>query len=192
MRTTSERVGNAILVLGLLLLIYPAAIWLYAAGFQSYHNWTFQHRAIILSPTVPQPQEHMVIGRLDIPRIKLSVMVVEGTGEQDLIRGAGHIPGTGALDGNGNFAIAGHRDTFFRSLRHVRVNDVIELTTAAARRRYVVTNTEIAQPEDVSVLKPAKTATLTLVSCYPFTYVGPAPERFIVHARPVQAAKTAP
>jgi sortase A len=128
----------------------------------------------------PGPQS--VIGRLEIPRLNLAVMVREGADESTLSRAVGHIPGT-ALPGNvGNVGLAGHRDTFFRALRNIRADDTIEMQTTAGTYRYVVKSTRIVTPRDVSVLEASGGETLTLVTCYPFYYVGSAPKRFIVHA----------
>ena len=131
-------------------------------------------------PAPPGPQS--VIGRLEIPRLKLAVMVREGADESTLSRAVGHIPGT-ALPGNvGNVGLAGHRDTFFRALRNIQADDTIEMQTTAGTYRYVVKSTRIVTPRDVSVLEASGGETLTLVTCYPFYYVGSAPKRFIVHA----------
>jgi sortase A len=128
----------------------------------------------------PGPQS--VIGRLEIPRLNLAVMVREGADESTLSRAVGHIPGT-ALPGNvGNVGLAGHRDTFFRALRNIQADDTIEMQTTAGTYRYVVKSTRIVTPRDVSVLQASGGETLTLVTCYPFYYVGSAPKRFIVHA----------
>jgi sortase A len=128
----------------------------------------------------PGPQS--VIGRLEIPRLNLAVMVREGADESTLSRAVGHIPGT-ALPGNvGNVGLAGHRDTFFRALRNIQADDTIEMQTTAGTYRYVVKSTRIVTPRDVSVLEASGGETLTLVTCYPFYYVGSAPKRFIVHA----------
>jgi len=142
-------------------------------------------------PEAP-PARRSVIGRLEIPRLKLAVMVREGADEGTLSRAVGHIPGT-ALPGKvGNVGLAGHRDTFFRPLRNIRDDDMIELQTTAGTYRYVVKSTRIVTPRDVSVLAASGGDTLTLVTCYPFYYVGSAPKRFIVHAalmhEPVQVA----
>jgi sortase A len=138
------------------------------------------------SSTVP-PAKRSVIGRLAIPRLNLAVMVREGADEGTLSRAVGHIPGT-ALPGNtGNVGLAGHRDTFFRALRNIREDDTIELETTAGTYRYAVKSTRIVTPRDVSVLEASGGETLTLVTCYPFYYVGSAPKRFIVNARRVQA-----
>jgi sortase A len=131
---------------------------------------------------VAPPSPRSVIGRLEIPRLNLAVMVREGADEGTLSRAVGHIPGT-ALPGNvGNVGLAGHRDTFFRALRNIRAEDTIELETTAGKYRYVVKSTSIVTPRDVSVLEASGGETLTLVTCYPFYYVGSAPKRFIVHA----------
>jgi sortase A len=134
-----------------------------------------------MQPVAPRA----VIGRLEIPRLNLAVMVREGADEGTLRRAVGHIPGT-ALPGNiGNVGLAGHRDTFFRALRNIRKDDTIELQTTAGTYRYLVNSTQIVTPRDVSVLRASGGDTLTLVTCYPFYYVGSAPRRFIVHARQV-------
>jgi len=133
------------------------------------------------------PAPRSVIGRLEIPRLKLAVMVREGADEGTLSRAVGHIPGTALPGKTGNVGLAGHRDTFFRKLRNIRADDVIELETTAGKYRYVVESTRIVPPRDVSVLKASGGDTLTLVTCYPFYYVGSAPKRFIVHATQVAA-----
>jgi sortase A len=126
-----------------------------------------------------------VIGELDIPRLQLSVMVFEGDDAGILGQGAGHIPGTALPPGGGNIGIAAHRDTYFRPLRIIHANDVLALKTPAGTSRYAVTETKIVRPSDVGVLESAPGRDLTLVTCYPFLYLGNAPERFIVHARKI-------
>ena len=139
-------------------------------------------------PAFTAPAPHSMIGRLEIPRLKLAVMVREGADESTLSRAVGHIPGT-ALPGRiGNVGLAGHRDTFFRKLRNIRANDTIELQTTGGTYRYIVQSTRIVTPRDVSVLKASGGETLTLVTCYPFYYVGSAPKRFIVHATQIAAS----
>jgi sortase A len=133
------------------------------------------------------PAMRSVIGRLEIPRLKLSVMVREGADEGTLRRAVGHIPGT-ALPGNmGNVGLAGHRDTFFRALQDIREDDTIEFQTTGGTYHYIVKSTKIVTPRDVSVLAASGGENLTLVTCYPFYYVGSAPKRFIVHASQVAA-----
>lgn len=125
------------------------------------------------------------IGLLDIPRLGLSVMVVEGAGTTTLRRAAGHIPGTALPGQAGNVGISAHRDTFFRPLRNIRQNDVITVSTLLGEYRYRVVSTSIVSPSDVEVLDPTATEVLTLVTCYPFYFVGSAPDRFIVRAERV-------
>jgi len=138
-------------------------------------------------------QEGAVIANLAIPRIGLSVMVVEGDEEDDLKLAIGHIPGTARPGTPGNIGIAGHRDTFFRPLRLISKDDVIVLTTPREVDRYKVVSTRIVDRDDVRVLYPTGRDTLTLVTCYPFYYVGAAPKRFIVRAERFEASeKTAP
>jgi sortase A len=134
------------------------------------------------TPTEALPAVRPVVGRLEIPRLNLAVMVREGADEATLSRAVGHIPGT-ALPGNtGNVGLAGHRDTFFRALRDIRADDEIKIQTTAGTYRYAVKSTRVVTPRDVSVLQASGGETLTLVTCYPFYYVGSAPKRFIVHA----------
>lgn len=118
---------------------------------------------------------------LRIPALRLEVPVFAGTNEQALNRGAGHIEGTSAFDA-GNAGIAAHRDGFFRALKEVRVGDLILLDRPLGTTAYRVARIHIVEPDAVGVLADTGAPTLTLVTCYPFYYVGPAPKRFIVHA----------
>jgi sortase A len=133
-------------------------------------------------PAERPPLPDAVIGRLRIPRLQLTVMVREGAGSGTLQRAVGHIPGTAMPGRAGNVALAGHRDTFFRPLRNIQKNDTIDLETEKGTYQYQVESTEIVGPRDVGVLAAANHRTLTLVTCYPFYYVGSAPKRFIVRA----------
>jgi sortase A len=123
------------------------------------------------------------LSRMEIPRLGLSVMVAEGVQARTLTRAVGHIPGTAFPDEAGNVGIAGHRDTFFRSLKQIAENDVITLTTLSGSYRYAVEWTRVVGPREVAVLDASANPVLTLVTCYPFYYAGPAPKRFIVRAR---------
>lgn len=123
------------------------------------------------------------IGKIEIPKIGLSAMIAEGTEWATLRRAIGHIPGTAFPGETGNAAIAAHRDTFFRGLRNISRGDAIDVTTDRGVFRYVVESTEIVKPNDMGVLKPGKSQALTLITCYPFFWIGPAPRRFIVHAK---------
>lgn len=126
--------------------------------------------------------EEVPQGVLRIPALALVVPIYSGTTPPELNRGAGHIPGTAPLDGAGNAAIAGHRDGFFRALSRVRIGQTVYVETLSRTRRYRVTATKIVAPSDVSVLAPTARPSVTLVTCYPFYFVGPAPQRFIVRA----------
>ena len=126
-----------------------------------------------------------LIGRLEIIRLALSVIVIEGTGATTLRRAAGHIAGTALPGEPGNVGISGHRDTFFRPLRNIREDDIITITTLLGEYRYRVVSTTIVGPSDVGVLEPGEGEFLTLVTCYPFYFVGSAPDRFIVRAERV-------
>jgi len=137
---------------------------------------------------VPQgkpPLPSSVIGRLEIPRLNLTAMVREGADGKTLHRAVGHIPGTALPGYAGNVALAGHRDTFFRALRNIKKDDAIELETENGTYRYLVESTDIVGPRDVGVLAASHGQTLTLVTCYPFYYIGSAPKRFIVRAAQV-------
>lgn len=119
---------------------------------------------------------------LRIPKIDLTVPVFDGTGALALNRGVGHIEGTALPGEPGNLGIAGHRDGFFRGLKELRRGDVLELVLRDREDRYLVDRIEIVAPEDVSVLAPRAGPALTLVTCYPFYYIGSAPKRYVVEA----------
>ena len=123
-----------------------------------------------------------LIGSLDIPRIRLSAVIAEGDDDATLKVAIGHLPDTPMPWHEGNTAFAGHRDTFFRPLQHVRVGDELRVSTGRGDFRYQVRETMVVGPNDVWVLDPTDRPTLTLITCYPFSYVGKAPRRFIVRA----------
>jgi sortase A len=119
---------------------------------------------------------------LRIAKVNLEAPVLEGTDDLTLNRGVGHIPGTGRLGDGGNIGIAGHRDGFFRVLKDVGPGDKIELVTASRKDIYTVDQIVLVRPNDVSVLQPRSNRSLTLVTCYPFYFIGSAPQRYIVQA----------
>lgn len=127
------------------------------------------------------------LGLIVVPRLHMSVMVADGIDSRTLRRAAGHIPGTSRLGSGGNVGIAGHRDSFFRPLRDVRVGDEVVVTTPGAISRYRVEWAEVVPPGDTSSLLPTGYSALTLVTCYPFHYVGTAPDRYVVRARLIEA-----
>ena len=132
--------------------------------------------------TLPAPVPGSWIARLDAPSVRLSATVLEGSDDGTLARGAGHIEETAFPGQPGNIGIAGHRDTTFRAVRDLHVGDPLELTTSDRVYRYQITRTFIVEPEDVYVLDPGDRDMLTLVTCYPFTYIGHAPHRYIIQA----------
>jgi len=176
-------------------LIAIAAGMLGYCGFVGADTWIFERQAIRVFDGVHlQPASLAgpgmgamsgLVGRMEIPRLGISVAIAEGTDAFTLRRAAGHILGTALPGRSGNVGIAGHRDTLFRPLRNIRQNDVILLTTLQGEYRYRVVSTKVASPNDIAVLTPDGNEILTLVTCYPFYLVGPAPDRFIVRAQRV-------
>ena len=160
-------------------------------GFVLADAWNFQQResrnlvrqmgALVL----PAVATDGLIFRLKIPRLDLDAVVVEGIDQTTLRRAVGHIPGTALPGQPGNVGIAGHRDTFFRPLRNIHRNDLITLTTGRGEYRYRVVSTTVVGPDDVGVIETIGGEILTLVTCHPFYFVGPAPDRFIVRAERV-------
>jgi len=181
-----DRFGKALIAIGVLPLVYAAFVWVYAEAYQAYQRRAFEEAVTDVragEALAAAPGKSAVIGKLDIPSVNLSVMVLEGTEESELRLGAGHVPGTALPGETGNVGIAGHRDTFFRPLRKVETGDLITLTTLAGTFHYLVEATWITRPDDTAVLEGDSESSLTLVTCYPFGYVGPAPDRFIVRAK---------
>ncbi len=142
-----------------------------------------------------QPHRGDVLGRLEIPRLDISAVIVEGSDDESLKLGPGHVPGTALPGEPGNVAIAGHRNTHFRPLKEVQTGDKISVTTPRGNMEYAVQYVEIVSPDDVDAINPTSDSELTLITCYPFFYVGSAPDRFIVHAKstaPTQDAAAKP
>jgi LPXTG-site transpeptidase (sortase) family protein len=190
------------------LLAITAILLLGYCGFVLVDTWAFQHRQnrILqqLLNTHPGPSDAVVqfraaklthgppaiaagglIGRIEIPRLKLSAIVMEGDNPRTLRRAVGHMAGSPLPGQVGNVALTGHRDTFFRPLRNIRRGDIIVVTTLQGEYRYRVMSTKVVGPNDVAVLSPSVDEILTLVTCYPFYFVGAAPDRFIVRAERV-------
>ena len=124
-----------------------------------------------------------LIGRVDIPRLKLSAAVAEGDDDTTLGKAVGHLPDTPLpWDRHGNVGLAAHRDGLFRALEGIRLNDDVRVVTSRGEFHYRVRKTHIVNPDDVWVLAPTTNPTITLITCYPFSFVGNAPQRFIVQA----------
>jgi sortase A len=141
----------------------------------------YQH-ALLVDSRLP-------VAVLRIPKIGLEVAVLEGTDDVSLNRGVGWIAGTARPVESGNVGIAGHRDGFFRGLKDITMGDVVELESNGARASYAVDEIEIVEPKDGAVLRPRSKPAVTLVTCYPFYFVGSAPSRFIVHASLTQVTQ---
>ena len=176
------------------ILFASAGLTLGYCGFVLADAWIFQHQESrglerrlhnekpVSAIRLPPAATGGMIGRLEIPRLGLSVIVMEGDGQRILRRAAGHVPGTSLPGEPGNVGINGHRDTFFRPLRNIQRNDIITFTTLRGEYRYRVVSTSVVTPDNVGVLDSTGGEILTLVTCHPFYYVGPAPNRFIVRA----------
>jgi sortase A len=126
-----------------------------------------------------------LIGRIEIPRLLFSAVVVEGIDKTSLQRAVGHIPGMALPGEPGNVGVAGHRDTFFRPLKDLRIKDQIRFSTSKGNFNYEVESLRVVTPDNVGVLASSGENVLTMVTCYPFYFVGPAPKRWIVRARQV-------
>lgn len=196
------RSARLFFLLGFASLGLCAALLGHAWFFQVYENWAFEQElqgglvsyreflaeTVAFSPSAPPDLGFdgagggSIVGRIEIPRIGLKTMILEGVSQRTLALAVGHIPGTALPGGAGNVGLAGHRDTFFRSLRGIRPGDTIVLTTLTGSFNYEVKSCEVVTPRDTRVLANSTEPSLTLVTCYPFHYLGSAPERFIVHA----------
>lgn len=136
--------------------------------------------------------EGELIGELQVPRLRLKAVVAEGVSPRTLRRAVGHIPNTAMPGETGNIGLAGHRDSFFRALRGIRVADVISIRTTTRELRYEVQWARIVSPHDTSVLTSSPATELTLITCFPFDYLGAAPDRFVVRAREIAQAPQLP
>jgi sortase A len=182
-----------LLVVERLLLLVALAAFGYVAGtmggaalYQDYESRQLDE--VLRGARPPAPANapvatRRVLGRLEIPSLGVSTIVREGEDARTLQLAVGHIAGTSLPGAGGNMGLAGHRDTFFRRLREINPGDVIRLVAVEGTYTYVVEGTQIVDPDDLWVLDPTPEPSLTLVTCYPFTYIGTAPERFIVRAR---------
>jgi sortase A len=171
---------RALFACALLLAGYCLFVLVDSSMFQNRERRSLEQLLPVRQASPPVADD--LVGRIEIPRLGVSVIVMEGTGSDILRRAAGHISGTALPGQPGNIGISAHRDTFFRPIRNIRKNDVITLTTPRGEYRYRVVSTRIVSPQDIAVLDPSGGEILTLVTCYPFYFIGPAPSRFIVRA----------
>ncbi len=183
---------RALLIIETLLVVASAGLLGYAgyAWFCAYSTQV-RGRSVLNRPkdefakrsSEPQrPAEGALIGQIEIPQIGLSSVILEGTEPGTLRRAVGHVPGTALPGQPGNLCLAGHRDTFFRPLRKINVGDRVIVRAADSVAEYRVQSTQIVHPEDIQVLDNTPVDTLTLITCYPFRYIGAAPKRFVVRA----------
>lgn len=188
-RVYISRIGSYFfLAVGLLALVYAGYVVVDAHAYQAYEQSRFEDVRIKEPP--PPLVEGGVIGEIQVPRLQLKAIVVQGDSHTILRRAVGHIPET-ALPGTlGNVVLAGHRDTFFRPLRNIRLGDAITLKTSEGAFQYLVESTEVVPASAVEVLNATTGRTLTLITCYPFDYIGPAPNRYVVRAREIVSPST--
>jgi len=176
------------------MLFASGVVLLGYCGFVAADTWVFQRQQsrdlqrLLETTSVPYPSAvgpRGLIGRIEIPRLGLSAVVIEGDDARTLRRAIGHMPGTPMPGHAGNIALTGHRDTFFRPLRNIREDDIVVVTTLQGEYRYRVVSTSVVSPEEIAVLNGGPGEVLTLITCYPFYFVGAAPDRFIVRAERV-------
>lgn len=172
---------SVLMVAGVLLLLYVAAEYgtMYAAQRRLVQQWEQQN-----VPLPAQPAGLVTtLTRLTVPSIKLDAVVVEGVDRKDLLMGPGHLTDTPEPGQTGNSVISGHRDTFFRHIHELKPGDFILVERAGRQYRYQVTGKKIVQPTDMAVVQPTPDAQLTLLTCYPTYYIGPAPQRLVVFSK---------
>jgi len=179
------------LTAGIMSLGYAGYVVLDRYWYQGVETSKFETVSVPAEPRAVEPvpiADGGVIGEIEVPRLGLKAIVVQGDSEELLRRAVGHLPETALPDEQGNVALAGHRDGLFRPLRNVRPGDTITLRTPEREFQYEVQWTAVVPPTAVRVLQPTSEPALTLVTCFPFYYVGAAPQRFIVRARKVSVA----
>ena len=180
-----------LVVIGLAAALATGLALVSPASVQSLYGYALPHIESIARPAKPTATAAKAIapgdpiGVIEIPRLGLSSVVLESDDTEALLFGVGHLADTPLPWRGGNTVLAAHRDTFFRDLGGIRPKDVIHFRVGDRELSYRVRETKIVMPTDVEVLAPTKKATLTLITCYPFHYVGPAPRRFIVRAERV-------
>ena len=169
------------LLAGIVAVSYAGYILADAGVYQAIELRKFSHHAPLVEPHLLTIGE--VMGQIEIPSLELRAVIIHGDSTELLRRGVGHLPETPLPGEWGNVALAGHRDSFFRPLRHIQTGDFITLRTIGGETfQYRVESTSVVSPTDMEVLKPSNRKELTLITCFPFDHVGSAPNRFIVRA----------
>jgi len=194
MRNAALRAQRVFFVVGIALLIYVGAEWLHSRQEQAEGNRELDRilsNTPVASSTAPLHDSSLpdgsLVGRLEIPGLRVSTIVFQGTGNHVLSEGVGHLDGSAMPGQPGNMVLAAHRDSYFRPLRNINKGDLIQVTTPSGIRTYKVDWTKIVAPTEISVENPTPKPSLTLITCYPFYYVGNAPKRFIVRAEEIIA-----
>jgi sortase A len=152
----------------------------------------FEARRVTDSKAESHPEPASYIFQLSLPRQRISIPVVEGTTDDALRRGPGHLEGSPMPGAPGNSVIAGHRDTHFRVLKDVSLGDRIVIDRGASRYEYEIVDLQVVPPTDTSSLRPERDSVLTLITCYPFYFIGPAPKRFVVRAKATGSGSVRP
>jgi sortase A len=165
---------------GVLAVSYAALVIADSEAYQAVELRKFNHSVPLAEPHLPVIGE--VIGQIEIPTVAMKAVILHGDSPEVLRRGVGHLPETPMPGEWGNVALAGHRDTFFRPLRQLRPGEVITVRTIRGAFKYRVESIRVVSPKDIGVLESSSRRELTLVTCFPFHYVGAAPNRFIVRA----------
>jgi sortase A len=181
--TFLRRAQYVLFFAGLLALTYAGVVVVERQIYQAKQARELEHAATVDLRT--PPPVGFVIGKVKIPRIGLQAVVVQGDSEKILRLAVGHMPGTALPDQLGNMVLAGHRDSFFRPLRNIRAGDIILVERPNGSYDYQVESTSIVAPTDLSVLQNSGNKELTLITCYPFSWIGSAPDRFVVRARQI-------
>jgi sortase A len=176
---------SSLFAFGTLALTYAGFLFADAHVYQAVQIQKLDQASSHAQP--PSLAEGDVLGEISVPRLQLDAIVVQGDSPADLKRAVGHLANSALPGEQGNVALAAHRDTFFRPLRDIRIGDEITFKTRERSYGYVVESVEIVAASDISVLQPSAGHDLTLLTCYPFHYIGPAPKRFVVFAREVEA-----
>jgi len=184
-------VARVLLTAGLLALAYAAYIVIDAQAYQAIEHRRLEDARADASPApaVPAMVDGHAIGEIRIPRLGLSAIVAQGDSPAVLQRAVGHLAETAWPGEPGNVVLAGHRDTFFRPLQRVRAGDTITLRTRQGDFEYLVESTAVVRPSALEVIQPTSRPTLTLITCFPFSYIGSAPDRFIVRAREMKTPR---
>jgi sortase A len=190
-----RRIGRGLLLIGAGLMVWWLWVTVDGLAFQAVvarrlkdldHPLRARALVEVASATRREADESGILGRIEVPRLGLSAPMIEGTSNRALRRGVGHVEHSAYPGERGNVALAGHRDTWFRKLKGVERGDLIRMRTPDGSFVYAVESFKVVDPERGDLLQETGSPRLTLVTCYPFHWVGPAPRRFVVFARPIE------